>query len=284
MCYVAWMASFTETVEKHNPAATATGLAIWGWILRLVVTVSLAVLTLVVPATSTLVDQGSQISAMQEEHPKEFAIITGIDPALASKVQSDPTDQASLATLLGQVGKAEGASNQDIQGVQSVTSGGQLAAVQVIPPATLAALQANPADQAAQAQAVGAIMQGLGVDQAKATQLLISLGNPQTQQSLQTAGQWATDLQGAPAALGEDNVAFLAANGADVAQAAADSPGQWQTWWWVCVAGQIVFLPFVFIMAGRWSPAAPVRTSRRTRRWSSASWPRSARRADALTR
>src|SRR3954465_8911210 len=28
MAYVAWMAAFTETVEKHNPAATATGLAI----------------------------------------------------------------------------------------------------------------------------------------------------------------------------------------------------------------------------------------------------------------
>src|SRR4051812_5956675 len=29
VAYVAWMAGFTETVEKHNPAATATGLAIW---------------------------------------------------------------------------------------------------------------------------------------------------------------------------------------------------------------------------------------------------------------
>jgi MFS family permease len=36
--YAAWMASFTETVEAHNPALTATGLAVWGWILRLVVT------------------------------------------------------------------------------------------------------------------------------------------------------------------------------------------------------------------------------------------------------
>src|SRR4051812_46809361 len=49
MAYVAWMAAFTETVEKHNPAATATGLAIWGWIVRVVVTVSYAALILVVP-------------------------------------------------------------------------------------------------------------------------------------------------------------------------------------------------------------------------------------------
>jgi MFS family permease len=254
MAYVAWMASFTETVEKHNPAATATGLAVWGWLLRLVVCVSLIVLSFVVPATSVLVDQGSRITAMQAEHPKDFAIITGIDPALAAQVQSNPTDLNALAKLLGQVGKAEGASASQIKGVQDVTTGGQLAAVQVIPPATLAALQANPADQAAQVQAVGALMQGLGLDQAKATQLLISLGNAQTQQSLKTAGQWAADLKAAPGALGTANIDYLKAHGAQVAKAAEDNPHQWQNWWWVCIGGQLVFLPFVFIMAGRWSP------------------------------
>jgi len=35
--YAAWMASFTETVEAHHPALTANGLAVWGWLLRLVV-------------------------------------------------------------------------------------------------------------------------------------------------------------------------------------------------------------------------------------------------------
>jgi hypothetical protein len=51
--YAAWMASFTETVEAHNPALTATGLAIWGWLLRLVVTASFVALPRVVdPVTS----------------------------------------------------------------------------------------------------------------------------------------------------------------------------------------------------------------------------------------
>jgi MFS family permease len=51
--YAAWMASFTETVEAHNPALTATGLAIWGWLLRLVVTASFVMLPRVVdPVTS----------------------------------------------------------------------------------------------------------------------------------------------------------------------------------------------------------------------------------------
>ena len=44
VAYWHWMAAYTETVEKHNPAATATGLAIWGWIIRASVTVALAML------------------------------------------------------------------------------------------------------------------------------------------------------------------------------------------------------------------------------------------------
>ncbi|MDQ2907634.1 MAG: MFS transporter [Chloroflexota bacterium] len=33
------------------------------------------------------------------------------------------------------------------------------------------------------------------------------------------------------------------------------NPGQWATWWWVCVAGVIVFLPTAFLTSGYWSPA-----------------------------
>ena len=73
MAYAAWMASFTETVEKHNPAATATGLAVWGWILRIVVTVSLAILTLVAAGDLRLVDQGPATQAILAKYPQEIA-------------------------------------------------------------------------------------------------------------------------------------------------------------------------------------------------------------------
>jgi MFS family permease len=254
MAYVAWMASFTETVEKHNPAATATGLAVWGWILRIVVTASLAILPLVVPATTTLVDKATPITQMQEGNPQAFAIITSIDPALAARVQSDPTDQQALSTLLGQVATAEGATADQVRGVQSVVTGGQLAAVQVVQPATLAALQANPLDQAAGAAAVQQLSAGLGVDPAAAQQLLVSLGSPDVQANLQLAGKYAADLRAAGTAFTPEQLTYLAGNGPEVARAAEDNPHQWQTWWWVCIAGQIVFLPFVFIMTGRWSP------------------------------
>lgn len=40
VAYVGWMAGFTETVEDTNPALVATGIAIWGSIVRLVVVIS----------------------------------------------------------------------------------------------------------------------------------------------------------------------------------------------------------------------------------------------------
>ena len=40
VAYTPWMASYTETVEDRNPALIATGLAIWGWIIRLIIFVA----------------------------------------------------------------------------------------------------------------------------------------------------------------------------------------------------------------------------------------------------
>ena len=34
------------------------------------------------------------------------------------------------------------------------------------------------------------------------------------------------------------------------------SPHEWQRWFWVDVAGMVVFLPFIFLTKGRWSPKA----------------------------
>src|SRR5450759_754516 len=46
--YGPWMASFTETVERRNPALTAHGLAVWGWIIRIVVAGSAFILPYVI--------------------------------------------------------------------------------------------------------------------------------------------------------------------------------------------------------------------------------------------
>lgn len=256
MAYVAWMASFTETVEKHNPAATATGLAVWGWILRIVVTASLAIFTLVLPATSILVDQGSRVQEIVAAHPKEVAVLSAVDPATSAALKADPKDLPALAKALGEVARQQGATAAEAENVSTIvtTRAAQLGAVQAIAPATLAALQADPRDAAAGASAVGDIMKGLGLGQAQAVQLLQSLATPAVQRDLLTVLPFASTLQSAEKAIPAADLEYLAAHGAEVQQAQADNPQQWQRWWWVCIAGQLIFLPFVFVMAGRWSP------------------------------
>src|SRR4051795_13580067 len=175
MCYVAWMASFTETVEKHNPAATATGLAIWGWILRLVVTVSLAVLTLVVPATSTLVDQGPKVASLAEQYKTELATLAKLDPATQKALSANPDDPATQAQAVSDI---SGVPVADVARAAALSQqyAQELETASAVDQPTLLALAANPADTAAATKAVGEISQKLGVDPTTAQQRLLALG------------------------------------------------------------------------------------------------------------
>jgi MFS family permease len=173
--YVAWMAAFTETVEKVNPAATATGLAVWGWILRIIVTLSFALLPAVVPATSTLVDKGERVAEIVAQHPQEVQVLGAVDPA------------------------------------------------------TLSA--AGTGDKAAGAAAVAQLSKNLGIPPEQAAARLAAV-----------------------AKVPKADLAFLSANAAKVQKAQKDNPGQWQTWWWICFAGQLMLLPAALLLTGRWSP------------------------------
>ncbi|MGH3435232.1 MAG: MFS transporter [Sciscionella sp.] len=121
--YATWMASFTETVEARNPALTATGLAVWGWIIRIVITVSFLIIPLVVNTVTTLVDAPAYLSAYEK------AQASGAQPS-------------------------------------------------------------------------------------------------------------------------QDLLAHMAA----IKSAAANAPGQWQNWYWICFGGIVVFILLIFVMKGRWSP------------------------------
>jgi MFS family permease len=123
--YTTWMASFTETVEARNPALTATGLAVWGWIIRIVITISFLVIPLIVNTVNTLVAAPTYLEQYQ-------------------KVQQSGSTPS---------------------------------------PALLHHLE-------------------------------------------------------------------------EVKAAAAASPGQWQTWYWVCFGGIVAFLLLIFVMKGRWSTKA----------------------------
>src|SRR6185312_16203818 len=63
--YTPWVAAITETVEHRNPALSATGLAIWGWILRVTVASAVISIPLVVSAVTPIVDNGPSVLQAQ---------------------------------------------------------------------------------------------------------------------------------------------------------------------------------------------------------------------------
>src|SRR5712691_11122488 len=71
--YAPWMASYTETVEARNPALIATGLAIWGWIIRVVVFISFLVIPLVVTSVTPLVSYGGTVATYAAQYKSELA-------------------------------------------------------------------------------------------------------------------------------------------------------------------------------------------------------------------
>jgi MFS family permease len=177
IAYAPWMASFTETVERHNPALIATGLAVWGWIIRAVIALSILILPSVVGSMTPLVTYASQVVAYSTKYAPELATLKAVDPA------------------------------------------------------TQAALAANPSDTAAATKAVGEIATAFHISAAAATARFT-----------------------ATATVPKADLAYLSAHGTAVTTASAAAPGQWKNWWWVCVGGEVVFLPFILVMVGRWSP------------------------------
>jgi MFS family permease len=179
VAYAPWFASFTETIERRNPALTATGLAVGGWIARIVVTLSALILPWVVTSVTPLVNYGTQVAVYAAKYAPELTTAAAIDPA------------------------------------------------------TLKALSANPTNAATLGKAVTELTTELHITPAAAVARLLALGTASRQADFQ----------------------FLLAHGPQVTKAAKNAPTEWQTWWWVCVAGEVVFIPFIFLMVGRWSPA-----------------------------
>jgi MFS family permease len=182
VAYGPWMAGFTETVERRNPALTATGLAVWGWTLRVVVAISAFVLPFVVSSATPLVTYGPTAQAIAAKFPQ------------------------------------------------------QIQTLQVIKPQVIDALAANSSDAAAATTALGEVKSALKVSSSEALTRLLALKT-----------------------LPKADLAFLQAHGVQLSAAQKSNPNDWRHWWWVCVAGELVFLPLVFIMAGRWSPATAKR-------------------------
>src|ERR1700730_1735638 len=102
VAYVPWMASFTETVEARTPALIATGLAIWGLIIRIVVAASFFVIPVVINSVTPLVNYGGTVSAYATRYKSEraFAQTHPAVVATATKYKFQLADAARLAPEL----------------------------------------------------------------------------------------------------------------------------------------------------------------------------------------
>jgi MFS transporter, ACS family, D-galactonate transporter len=258
IAYVAWMAAFTETVEKHNPAATATGLAVWGYTIRLVVTVAFAIFPFAIPAVSTLMNDGPRVQQIVAAHPDQVKVLQTVDGATLAALKANPQDQAAQVAALSQL---SGMSAEDVTKVLTLSAkySAELKTAAAVDPAVLGVLATQPTNAAAAAKAVGQIAAGLGVGAPEAAARLQALGAvpPADLGFLQTKG---AGVQKAGARLQSvsqippADLAYLSAHAADVQKAATDNPRQWQRWWWICLLGQALFLPCVLILTGRWNP------------------------------
>lgn len=258
VAYAPWMASFTETVERHNPALIASGLAVWGLVIRVVIAVSIFFVPLVVHSVTPLVEKGPQVSALATRYSPELATAARLSPATAAGLAATPTDPTVQATAVSEL---SGQSVTDV--IKVITLGAQytdqLTTAATLDPATQTTLLTNPTDQATQATAVGEIAQGLGIDPAAATTRLQALAAvppadlvflATSAAPVQAAAADLTALGAVPAS----DLAYLQANAAEVQQAAADSPTQWKHYFWIGALGQLLFIPLVFVMAGFWDP------------------------------
>jgi len=99
IAYTPWMASYTETVEARNPALIATGLAIWGWIVRITVFVAYLCLPLVINSVTPLVDYGSTVSAYATTYAPELAFATA-HPNVVAAAQKVPPSVVATATSI----------------------------------------------------------------------------------------------------------------------------------------------------------------------------------------
>jgi ACS family D-galactonate transporter-like MFS transporter len=255
--YAPWMASFTETVEARNPALTATGLAVWGWIIRVVIFVAFIVLPHVVPSVTPLVSYGPQVQQDVAKYPQLVTVAAKIDPRTLATLKANPTSPAAAVKAVSELSGEPPA--QVAPTLLTLTRySTQFTTLSAIDPSTLAKLSANPNDTAAQATAVGEIAHKFSISPSAAVGRLIAVAKVPRSALVTVESNTAVvkavgqlkSLSAVPPSVG----AFMGAHAGAVQKAAGDSPGQWQTWYWICFGGVIVFLPGIFLMRGRWSP------------------------------
>ncbi len=143
MAYTPWMASFTETVEARNPALTATGLAIWGWIIRVVVFVSFLLIPVVINSVTPLVNYGGTVQAYATQYSSQLAFATA-HPNVVAAAQKVPPSVIATAQSIPPNVLATAQKIPPSVIATATTDATQLANAQKFAP-ELAVIQAHPA-------------------------------------------------------------------------------------------------------------------------------------------
>jgi MFS transporter, ACS family, D-galactonate transporter len=278
VAYTPWMASFTETVEAHNPALTATGLAIWGWIIRVVIFLAFITLPSVITSVTPLVNfsgvtapYAKQI-AFAQANPNIVAIATKDTPDIAFDTQ-----HANIVAL---------AQKYSVQLGNAQKFAPELAIIQAHAALfTKLATYSNPAKIPASLVKQVEIAAGGGstkADIAKGGTVLLTISANKTAidgviavggelTKIAPYAKQLTALQAAApqlqqikpytaqlkalAAIPPNVQAYIKANTAQVTKALADTAGQWKTWYWICFGGIIFFLGSIPLLRGRWKPS-----------------------------
>ena len=107
--YAPWMAAFTETVERRNPALSATGLAIWGWILRVTIASAVISIPLIVSSVTPLVDDGPAVRQAQAyfDRSKPLQLLLAeaqAHPQVFSDLAAAPDDPIAQKNAIEAVG------------------------------------------------------------------------------------------------------------------------------------------------------------------------------------
>lgn len=133
VAYTPWMASFTETVEARNPALTATGLAIWGWIIRVVVFLAFLLIPVVINSVTPLVNYGGTVAEASVKYAPELKTAAAVDPATLAALAKNPTDQTAGAKAVGElVTKLGVTQDQAVQQLTALGAAGKQADFQVL--------------------------------------------------------------------------------------------------------------------------------------------------------
>jgi MFS family permease len=275
IAYVPWMASFTETVEARNPALIATGLAIWGWIIRIVVFVSYLIIPLIITSVTPLVSYGTTVATYAATYKTEIAFATAHPTVVAAAQKTPPSVIATASSIPPAVLATAKADSTQL--ANAVKFAPELAVIKANPALfTKLAAYPNPAKipPALTAQAIkaaGGGAKGLGILTTIAANKAAITGVIAAAPALATVAPYATQLKTiAPYSANLTLMApysaqltalskvppgvfpYLKAHAAAVTTAAADAASQWRTWWWVCFGGMIFFLCSIPLLKGRW--------------------------------